>query len=211
MGAKKTAGWVAAVILFAAAGWHLMPSRGSSSSSEISLPMRGERAMSPIAGPQAKSGNGLLLSAPKDGGHAEVAASLGVASAPLQPDAEKSAETLGAALLQTERAFDAEQADPLWSQAMETRILSEIAEIPGLEALTVQAQCRTSMCRVELRERGQLEPGRILPANAAFGRLVLALDHQPLWIMSLVDPYGTPTSLAYLARDHLDASVGNAQ
>jgi len=118
---------------------------------------------------------------------------------------------MDAALRKTERAFDAEGVDSLWSLPTEGRILGEIAQITGLEALTVQVQCRTTMCRIELAERGQLEPGGILPANADFGRLVMGLDQQPLWIMTAVDRYGTPSSLAYVARDHLDASNGKLQ
>ena len=212
MGAKKIATWTVAVIVFAAVGWHLIRSRGSPSSSEIPLPIRDERAVSSISEPEGKPSAALSGATPPEGSNMPgVSSRAFVSVATPQTDSARPFETPNAALQKTEHAFDAEQTDPLWSQGMETRILSQIAQIPGLEVLTVQVRCRTSMCRIELTEPGQLEPGRLLPANAAFGRLVLGLDHQPLWIMSLVDRYGTPTSLAYLARDHLDAPVANIQ
>jgi hypothetical protein len=115
-------------------------------------------------------------------------------------------------LLEAERAFAAERADSLWADATEGYILGEIARTTGLQLVTLQVECRTSMCRLHLVERQSqdAEPRILFPSvrgaparNAQLGpfvNLVAGLDLDPRWVASVVDGNGTPTSLAYLAR-----------
>ena len=116
-------------------------------------------------------------------------------------------------LLEAERVFAGERVDPAWANAMEGHILGEIARTPALQLVTLQVECRTSMCRVQLvQQQSQgAEPGIVFPSvrpdprtgsgrAASFGTFVSTLGLDPRWVASVVDRNGTPTSLAYLAR-----------
>jgi hypothetical protein len=50
---------------------------------------------------------------------------------------------------QKENAFVAEPLDPLWSRSREAEILGQIAQISGLRLITIEVECRTSMCRLQ--------------------------------------------------------------
>jgi hypothetical protein len=50
---------------------------------------------------------------------------------------------------QKENAFVAEPVDPFWSRSREAEILGQIAQISGLRLITIEAECRTSMCRLQ--------------------------------------------------------------
>ena len=119
-------------------------------------------------------------------------------------------------LLEAERAFVAERVDPAWAGATEGHILGEIARTTSLELVTLQVECRTSMCRIQLVQ--QPSPGAELsivfpsvgsgrPASngraASFADFLSTLPLDPRWVASVVDRNGTPTSLAYLARPEL--------
>ena len=56
-----------------------------------------------------------------------------------------------------EQAFAAERVDPLWATGMEGNILGQIAQA-NLQLVTMQVECRTSMCRVQLMERPSKSP-----------------------------------------------------
>ena len=92
-----------------------------------------------------------------------------------------------------EQAFAAERVDPLWATGMEGHILGQLAQA-NLQLVTMQVECRTSMCRVQLVEgpSERTDPG-------TFHDLVrdLGLD---VWRVNSVDQNGTPTLLAHLAR-----------
>ena len=212
--ASRIATLTIAAIVFSALGAQLFLSHTPPRSDADEAPLRGpnERTVPQVA-QQADDRPQLPQAAQSNGAAAKEASDGGVVGGAAEPaDFSESAKpSMEAALAKTEHEFDAESTDPLWSQSTETRILGEIAQITGLEALTVQVQCRTTMCRIELAERRQLEPGSVLPANATFGQLVLGLDQKPLWIMTTVDRYGTPNSLAYVVRNHLDATDGRTQ
>jgi hypothetical protein len=115
-------------------------------------------------------------------------------------------------LLEAERAFAAERVDPTWASATEGQILGQIARTNALQLVTLQVECRTSMCRVHLVQQ-QLqgaEPSIVFPSlrgprigtgrAATFGNFVDTLGLDPRWVASVVDGNGTPISLAYLAR-----------
>jgi hypothetical protein len=93
------------------------------------------------------------------------------------------------------QAFAAEPVDPFWATGMEGRILERLAQAKGLQVVTMQVECRTSMCRVQLVEFApkQRDPGAFADLVRGFG-----LD---VWrVNGLVDQSGTPTSVAYLGR-----------
>jgi hypothetical protein len=50
---------------------------------------------------------------------------------------------------QRENAFVAEPVDPFWSRSREAEILGQIAQISGLRLITIEVECRTSMCRLQ--------------------------------------------------------------
>ena len=50
---------------------------------------------------------------------------------------------------QRENAFVAEPVDPLWSRSREAEILEQIAQSNGLRLITIEVECRTSMCRLQ--------------------------------------------------------------
>ncbi len=96
-------------------------------------------------------------------------------------------------ILETERAFAGEAVDPGWSPEAETHILSEIAQVTGLKLITLRVECKTSLCRLHV---AQQELSRAAPFQELVGRLGL----NPLWVVTVVDRNGVPTSLAYLER-----------
>jgi hypothetical protein len=122
-------------------------------------------------------------------------------------------------LVEAERAFAAERVDPIWAGAMEGQILGEIARTAGLQPVTLQVECRTSMCRLHFVERqSQTEPRIVFPSVgsgrnssdpqiASFTDLVSRLELDPRWVALVVDGNRTPNSLAYLARRDRDPRV----
>ncbi len=97
-------------------------------------------------------------------------------------------------ILETERAFAAEAVDPAWSQDAEAHIRDEIAQMTGLNLVTLRVECKTSLCRLHV---SQQELSRANPFPQLVGRLGL----KPLWVVAVVDRNGVPTSLAYLERE----------
>jgi hypothetical protein len=100
-------------------------------------------------------------------------------------------------LLETERQFAAESVDPLWSQRMEGHILGEISQLTGLELVGLQVECKTTLCRLQLVEP---DLAKASSPYKSFPELVATFGLETRWVMSVVDRYGTPTSLAYLGR-----------
>ena len=98
---------------------------------------------------------------------------------------------------QTEQAFASEDADPAWSPVAEAHILGDISQATGLQALDIQVDCRTSMCRVQM-----LQPQ--FP-QGSFEDLVHSMGLEPVWVFNLVGRNGTPVTLAYLKRNTTDA------
>jgi hypothetical protein len=93
-----------------------------------------------------------------------------------------------------EQAFAAERVDPLWATGMEGNILGQLAQA-NLQLVTMQVECRTSMCRVQLVEgpSKRTDPG-------TFHDLVRDLGLDVWRVNGLVDQNGTPTLVAHLAR-----------
>jgi hypothetical protein len=97
-------------------------------------------------------------------------------------------------LRETERAFAAEAVDPLWSPEAEAHILGEIAQVTGLKLVTLQVECKTTLCRLHVAQQELRKgPGPILD-------IVARLGMKTRWVISVEDRNGVPTSLAYLER-----------
>jgi hypothetical protein len=104
-----------------------------------------------------------------------------------------------APLVRTDEAFIAESVDPQWARSMEADILSEIAQITRGQLVTVDVECRTTMCRIQLLERVALSDGRAEGPPPVFEELVTKLSLGSPKI-SLIETDGTTTSLAYIRR-----------
>jgi hypothetical protein len=101
--------------------------------------------------------------------------------------------------LVTDQAFIAESVDLQWSRGMEADILGEIARISRGQLVTVDVECRTTMCRIQLSERGDLGDARPEERAPVFFELVTkhAIGSPKV---SLLGTDGTTTSLAYVRR-----------
>jgi hypothetical protein len=93
-----------------------------------------------------------------------------------------------------EQAFAAERVDPLWATGMERNILGQLAQA-NLQLVTMQVECRTSMCRVQL-----IEPPSKPRDPGAFHDLVRDFGLDVWRVNGFVDQNGTGTLLAHLAR-----------
>jgi hypothetical protein len=106
------------------------------------------------------------------------------------------------AALETEKTFSAEAVDPLWSVHREADINDAIAQVNGLELITLQVECRTSLCRLQLTQRVSGPIAQRTDAVMSFyGKVFdwLGVEHQPP-VMLAVDGSGIATSLVYLPR-----------
>lgn len=111
-------------------------------------------------------------------------------------------------LLETEREFAAQNADPAWATATEARILGQFAGVAGLELASLDVECRTTLCRIQLVRPGSMpgppsavfpSPGRA-PNGVSLTDLIPATGLKSLWVIAVRDRHGTPVSLAYLER-----------
>src|SRR6185503_6570196 len=53
---------------------------------------------------------------------------------------------------ENEKAFAVEPLDPPWSRSREAEILGQVAQMSGIRLLTIEVECRTSMCRLQLTQ-----------------------------------------------------------
>ncbi len=117
-----------------------------------------------------------------------------VALSPMAQKARSARALIDPGLASIETAFAAEAVDPLWASGMERNILDQLAHA-NLRLVTMQVECRTSMCRVQLIEPQSKprDPGAFLDLVRGFG-----LD---VWrVNGFVDQNGTSTLVAHLAR-----------
>jgi hypothetical protein len=115
----------------------------------------------------------------------------------LSPMAQKalSAQSLREpGLTAIEQAFAAERVDPLWATEMEGNILGQLAQA-NLQLVTMQVECRTSMCRVQLMESPSKNPDM-----NAFRDLVRGFGLDVWRMNNLGNQSGALTTVAYLAR-----------
>jgi hypothetical protein len=111
-------------------------------------------------------------------------------------------------LANSEREFLAENVDTAWAPAAEARILGKIAEEPGLKLVSLQVECRTTLCRllVTMPTSGDEESPR---TGALFNaKLHNAIEMRPRWIV--VVPRGNSLNVvAYLQRPGAETPFGS--
>jgi hypothetical protein len=108
-------------------------------------------------------------------------------------------------LAEGEREFAAEPIDATWAPGAEAKLLAVFAEIPGLELIDLQVECRSTMCRLQLTQP-PAEPGQ---GGLPFSILRDEVGMTPRWMMAVVagGAGGAPTgplpmrSIAYLWRE----------
>lgn len=100
-------------------------------------------------------------------------------------------------LLETERAFAAESVDPLWSTAAESAVLGRIAEVPGLKLVSLNVECRTTLCLLQY-----VTPPTPPPSSGIVDvvNLVQPAGLKSAWMIGIRVRSGAPVSLAYLQR-----------
>ena len=117
-----------------------------------------------------------------------------VALTPMEQKAQSARALIDPGMAGIEQAFAAERVDPLWATGMEGHILGQLAQA-DLQLVTMQVECRTSMCRVQLVEgpSKRTDPG-------TFHDLVRDLSLDVWRVNGFVDQSGTRTLVAHLAR-----------
>jgi hypothetical protein len=162
----------------------------------------GRRQVPPHAAPESSSppatDNAPLFSdQPAAGDPAESPVLLPdpVAFTPMEQKAQSARALIDPGLASIEKAFATESVDPLWASGMEGNILSHIAQAKGLQLVTMQVECRTSMCRVHL-----MEPPSKSPDMNAFRDLVRGFGLDVWRMQYLGNQSGAATTVAYLAR-----------
>jgi hypothetical protein len=111
----------------------------------------------------------------------------------------------------SEGELSIENEDPLWSPAMESRILGEISQKAlGLEISSLQVDCRTTICRVEMvfpqrllqkKFGGPVPRDTVWTGQQPVGFFIDALDlefRQP--VASGLDESGAPVVIGYVMR-----------
>jgi hypothetical protein len=118
-----------------------------------------------------------------------------VSLTPMEQKAQSARALIDPGLASIEKAFAAEAVDPLWASGMEGNILGHIAQAQGLQLVTMQVECRTSMCRVQLMERPSKSPDM-----NAFRDLVSGFGLDVWRMQGFGNQSGATTTVAYLAR-----------
>jgi hypothetical protein len=113
---------------------------------------------------------------------------------PMEQKAQSARALQDPELVSIEMAFAAESVDPLWATGVERNILDQIAQA-NLQLVTLQVECRTSMCRVQL-----MEPPSKSPDMTAFRDLVRGFGLDVWRMQNLGNQSSATTTVAYLAR-----------
>lgn len=114
-------------------------------------------------------------------------------------------------LSEAQETFAAEPVDPVWAPEAEARILSEIATATGRPMVTLQAECRSTVCRLQVVERDLAPLGsarsdangipQAVTAMASSTRdLLSGIGLEPRGAMSIPDASGSRVLLAYFGR-----------
>jgi hypothetical protein len=106
-------------------------------------------------------------------------------------------------LIETERRFALEPVDPAWSTAAEARILTKIAEVPGLELVSLDVECRQTLCRLQFVTPGPhptgppppRAPDPAAPQVPGIAEIARATGLTGRWVFGF-----TELSMAYLER-----------
>lgn len=140
--------------------------------------------------PQPQSGQAPV---PASGPYASMSAALADHDAPPERRMPVLPE-----MLETDRTFAAESVDPAWSTATEAGVLRRIAEIPGAAYVSLNVDCRTTLCLLQFIESAASAPGSGI---AEVTELVKPEGLKPLWTFGIRVGGGAPLGIAYLQRD----------
>lgn len=117
-----------------------------------------------------------------------------VSLTPMEQKAQSARALVDPGMAGIEQAFAAERVDPLWAAGMERNILDQLAQT-NLQLVTLQVECRTAMCRVQL-----VEPPSKRPDMSAFQDLVRGFGLDVWRMQGFGNQSGATTTVAYLAR-----------
>jgi hypothetical protein len=110
-------------------------------------------------------------------------------------------------LLETDRAFAAESVDPAWSTKTEAAVLGRIAEIPGVAYVSLNVECRTTLCLLQFVESATPAPNSGI---AEISKLVEPQGLKSLWMFGIRVRGGAPLGIAYLQRIEPAETPGSA-
>jgi len=100
-------------------------------------------------------------------------------------------------LLETDRAFAAESVDPVWATATEAGVLGRIAQIPGVAYVSLNVECRTTLCLLQFVQATAPTP------NSSIGEIAKLVEPQglkALYMFGIRVREGVPLGIAYLQR-----------
>lgn len=110
----------------------------------------------------------------------------------------QSSESAGPGFEDVVSRFSAEGTDPNWSDGMEARILDQVSQLSGLKLVSIDAECRETICRVKLfyppstNAFSSLDQLRPIANQIGFDHVVEA---------ATVGDDGVPISLLYFQRN----------
>jgi hypothetical protein len=119
---------------------------------------------------------------------------------------------------ETDSAFAADPVDSPWARQREAEILGEIARTAGLQLVTVEVECRTSICRIQLTQRLSLQEAqerfRSRAPDPIYTKLMPRIGFTlsagyPTMVAS--DGYGTTSRLLYVGRERNATESGSSQ
>ena len=129
---------------------------------------------------------------PTPGPYASMSAALADLDAPPERRMPLLPETV-----ETDRAFAAESVDPVWSAATEAGVLSRIAEIPDAAYVSLNVECRTTLCLLQFVQAATPAPSSGI---AEIAELVEPQGLKSLWMFGIRVRGGAPLGIAYLQR-----------
>ena len=100
-------------------------------------------------------------------------------------------------VLETDRAFAAESVDPAWATATEAGVLGRIAQIPGVAYVSLNVECRTTLCLLQFVQAATPAPNSGI---AEIAKLVEPQGLKALWMSAIRVRGGVPLGIAYLQR-----------
>ena len=141
---------------------------------------------------EAPSESQAVPVAPTSGPYASISAALADRDVPLERRIQPPPE-----LLETERAFAAETVDPLWSTTAEGGVLRRIAEIPDVAYVSLNVECRTTLCLLQFVGSATPVPNSGI---AEVAKLVEPAGLKSVFMMGIRVRGGAPVGIAYLQR-----------
>ena len=138
------------------------------------------------------------------------AAALPISLPEIAEDVQVASPQVAGQITEAEREMASQDKDPLRSPAMETRILSEIAQKAlGLEITYLQADCRITLCRLQFalpkslleKKFGNVPQDTVWTGREPVGFFIKALNLEWRYTTAFggLDRYGVPVVLGYVA------------